>query len=167
MTNPMLINIRRAVSADVPWLAEKMREFYKESAYSLDCEWALRSFTRLLSHPELGGILIAANDREAIGYVVFTQRFSMEFGGLDGFIDDLFVVLSHRRAGVGTALIEAVVAECNARRLLALHVEVDPNNQAANALYRRFGLHDKGRRLLTVSIGSNARPPHEDKNESP
>lgn len=154
----MLIHIRSAVPADIPWLVEKMREFYRESAYSLDCEWAARSFTTLLSEPALGGVMIAANDSEAIGYLVFTQRFSMEFGGLDGFIDDVFVASSHRRAGAGTALLEALFAEGKARRLLALHVEVDPYNQAANALYRRFGLHDKGRRLLTVSFGAEAPP---------
>lgn len=69
-----------------------------------------------------------------------TARFSMEYGGMDAFIDDLFVRPDHRRQGAGAAALQRVLAECRERGGLALHVEAGRDNAAANGLYSRFGL---------------------------
>jgi GNAT superfamily N-acetyltransferase len=86
------------------------------------------------------------------GYVVLTVRFSMEFDGLDGFVDDLFVRPRHRRKGLGRAALRALFEECDRRNVLAVHVEVGRGNAAANALYEAFGLRprDDDRQVLTV-----------------
>jgi ribosomal protein S18 acetylase RimI-like enzyme len=82
----------------------------------------------------------------------------MEFGGLSAYIDDLFVRPSHRRRGVARAGLEALLAECTRRACRSLHVEVDPRNAAARALYESFGLApgtDERLELKTLlSVGS-------------
>lgn len=89
---------------------------------------------------------------EPIGYVVVTFRLSMEFGGTDAFIDDLFVRPRHRRRGAGRIALEAAFAECRRRGVLAIHVETGAGNVAAQSLYRHFGFEDRQRLLLTSRL---------------
>jgi len=80
----------------------------------------------------------------------------MEHGGLDAFIDDLFVRPAHRRRGLGRAGLEALFSECRRRGILAVHVEVGDKNAPARARYDSFGLAPRTdeRVLLTTRIGT-------------
>lgn len=80
----------------------------------------------------------------------------MEYGGLDAFIDDLFIRPDHRRHGLARGAIRALLNECELRGVLAVHVEVGHDNVAAKALYSIYGLNlaDDGRQLLTVLLGN-------------
>jgi ribosomal protein S18 acetylase RimI-like enzyme len=131
-----------------------MREFYAESAFPLDREWGEQAFTRLIAEPSLGAVWIIECDGDPVGHVVLSVRFAMEFGGLSGYIDDLFVRPAHRRKGAARAGLDALVAECRHRGCRSLHVEVAPDNHAANALYRRYGLLPlgDGRQQLRVEF---------------
>jgi GNAT superfamily N-acetyltransferase len=152
-----MANIARvASSSDVPVLVQLMEEFYLESRYSLDRRWATNSFLALLSNPSLGSVWLLLRNGDAAGYAVLTVRFSMEHGGVDAFVDDLFVRDEHRRNGVATAALIEVFVECRRRGVLAVHVEVGRDNIAANALYGRFGLGPRSdrRQLLTVTLAA-------------
>jgi ribosomal protein S18 acetylase RimI-like enzyme len=156
------VTVRPARHADIPQLVALMREFYAESSYPLETDWAARAFERLLNAPSLGAVWLIEDEGSAIGHVVLTVRFAMEVGGLWGSIDDLFVQPACRRRGAATAALDAVVAECHRRGCLALSVEVGADNHAAIALYRRFGLvpGDDGRLMLRrVTLSSAARFP--------
>lgn len=88
----MLHSVRIATHLDVPTLTGLMRDFYAESNYNLDLAWAQYAFSNLLRDGARGLVLIAYEDDAAVGYTVLTFRFSMEFAGLDGFLDDLYVL---------------------------------------------------------------------------
>ena len=140
-----------ATPNDIVELVVLMEAFYAESGYTLDRAWARRSFERLIDNPDLGVTWVVRQGHSVVGHVVLTQRFSMEYGGIDAFVDDLYIDPVHRRRGAGHAALSAVVAECRRRGVLALHVEVGQDNSAANALYARWGLlaHTDGRLTLT------------------
>ena len=55
----MRTTIERAGLADIPALVELMSQFYAESSYALDREWAEASFKRLLREEARGAIWIA------------------------------------------------------------------------------------------------------------
>lgn len=139
---------------DIPVLVDLMREFYAEAGYTLDGRWAADSFRTLLQDARLGAAWLVLHDSEPAGYVVLTVRFSMEYGGLDAFIDDLFVRPGYRRQGLGRAALGALFDECKRRRVLAVHVEVGHDNVAAKALYNGHGLEqgDDGRQMLTTRL---------------
>lgn len=139
-------------------MVELMGEFYAESNYAPDGEWAAASFEQLLRDEARGAAWIARDGTGSAGYVVLALRHSMEFGGLTGIIDDLFVRPQARRQGVGSALLAALFEECRARQVAAVQVEVGPDNLAASGLYRAFGLRDHGteRQTLTVQLGLEA-----------
>ncbi|PYS48316.1 MAG: hypothetical protein DMF68_13560 [Acidobacteria bacterium] len=112
------------------------------------------SFSSLLKDDSRGAVWIVLHDSEPAGYVVLTIRFSMEYGGLDAFIDDLFVRPSYRRRGVGRAALNALFDECERRNVLAVHVEVGHDNAAAKALYSSYGLKPywDDRQMLNVRL---------------
>lgn len=146
--------IRPARLDDIPALIALMAEFYGESSYVLPEANARAAFATLLADPRLGGAWIAWVDEEPVGHAVLTVGFSMEFGGMRGFIDDLFVRQSARGRGVATALLDAVVTECNTRGVRALLVEVGPDNAGARRVYERAGLVDSGRLVLSRTLAS-------------
>ena len=145
---------RNAIPEDIPLLVSMMAEFYAEANFPFDHTWAGASFSALLADPALGAVWIVSHEAEPAGYVVLTVRFSMEHGGLDAFIDDLFVRPSHRRKGLGHLALQTFFAECRQRGVLAVHVEVGQNNDPAQSLYGSYGLaprHDD-RQLLTLRL---------------
>ena len=155
--NSSTVIARRAERADIPHLVALMREFYAESSYPLDDAWAIAAFERLLGEPALGAVWLVEDEAAPIGHVVLTVHFSMEFGGLCGTIDDLYIKPAYRGRGGGSAAIEAVIAECRRRGCRALSVEVGPENHAAKALYEKFGLSSigDGRETLRAVIPSD------------
>lgn len=152
----MRTTIERAGQADIPALVELMSQFYAESSYALDREWAGASFAQLLREEARGGVWIARRGTEPAGHVVLALRHSMEFGGLAGVIDDLFVRQQFRRQGVGSALMSTLLDACRKLHVAAVHVEVGSGNVAASALYQAFGLrgHSTERETLTLQVGT-------------
>lgn len=145
---------RIASISDIPHLVDLMRDFYAEANYALDSEWARNSFHDLLENPLRGLVWIAFDDDLPVGHIVLTLRHSMEFGGIDGFVDDLFVKRTHRRRGFAKALLEALFSECEHRGVLAVHVETSTTNAGAVALYQSFGMADRKRLLLTRRLAA-------------
>ena len=156
MQQPGATVVRRASPEDVPALVGLMEEFYAEADYPLDWKWAAASFARLLGDEALGAAWIAHHAGEPAGYVVLTVRHSMEYGGPDGWVDDLFVRPAYRRHGLARAALEALFAECERRGVLAVHVEVGRENDAARPLYEGFGLlpREDDRVTLTRRLGA-------------
>lgn len=155
----MQTTIHRADDDDIPDLVALMREFYGDSNYALDGAWAAASFAALLGESSRGAAWIARENGAPAGYIVLSLRHSMEFGGTDGFIDDLFVRASHRRRGLGRALMDELFADCRRRGVLAVHVETGFDNEAAKALYDRHGLKDRQRLLLTARLTDRVEAP--------
>jgi GNAT superfamily N-acetyltransferase len=147
--------IARAPLEDIPALVELMEEFHGEGGYTLDRRWAEASFRRLLDEDTFGAVWIARENEAVAGYVVLTLRYTMEFGALAGMIDDLFVRPAFRRRGIGSGLLEALMSTCRTIQVAAVHVEVDPRNAPASALYARVGLrpYTVPRQTLTTELG--------------
>lgn len=140
-----------ATPNDIVELVDLMEAFYAESGYALDRAWAKRSFEMLMRNNDLGATWMVRHGPSIVGHVVLTLRFSMEFGGMDAFVDDLYIDPDHRRRGAGGTALSAVIDECRQRGVLALHVEVARDNLAANALYARWGLNPRTDDRLTRS----------------
>lgn len=83
--------MRQATPEDVERLVDLMAEFYGESDYPLNRKRAADAFSTLLSDERLGRVWIVEADSENVGYIVLTLGYSMEYGGRDAYVDDLFV----------------------------------------------------------------------------
>ena len=65
-----MVTVRRVGTDDTPLLVALMAEFYAESEFSLDRQWASDSFSALLGDDAKGAVWIAFQDGEPAGYVV-------------------------------------------------------------------------------------------------
>jgi GNAT superfamily N-acetyltransferase len=157
---PVPIAEREAHPDDVPRLVALMAEFYAESGYPLPADAAARTFAALLDDPRLGRVWLLEADGAPAGYVVLTLAFSMEYGGLRGFVDDLFVRSPCRRRGLAAAGLAAVRRAAEALGERALHVETgaEDYHAAARGVYARAGFAASDRLLLTAPL---APPVHE------
>jgi ribosomal protein S18 acetylase RimI-like enzyme len=138
-------SIRVASAADLDRLLPMMRDYYRYDGLEFDLSRARIVMGRLLAEPRLGFVLLAEVGAQPAGYIVLCQSFSLEFGGLDGFLDELFVLPEHRGFGIAQRLIEAFEQEARARGLVAVHLEVDRDNERAQRLYesRRYAKRDR------------------------
>ncbi|MBX9791460.1 MAG: GNAT family N-acetyltransferase [Pirellulales bacterium] len=150
--------MRKAVPKDIPTLLGLMSEFYAESGHELDHALAERAFAAILAEERLGQVWLIDDENKNVGYLVLTLRFGMEYGGLIGCLDDLFVVPPSRNQGLSTAALTDVRDFCKASGIRALTVEVGFSNGPAQAVYRRVGLTAApDRQLLALAL---ARPTH-------
>ena len=145
---------RLAGPADVPTLVALMTEFYAEADFPLPAAPATRAFAALLAAPQLGAVWLGEAGGAPVGYAVLTLAFSMEYGGLRGFVDDLYVRPEARGRGVAAALLGAVREACGELGVRSLHVEVGPDNATARGVYTRAGFADSGHLLLTMPLAA-------------
>jgi GNAT superfamily N-acetyltransferase len=144
--------IRLATLSDVDALVRLMTQFYAESDFTLSAQAAARTFEALLDDFRLGQVWLIEQDGHAAGFVVLTVSFSMEYGGLRGFVDDFFVAPPYRRRGLAHAALEEVKTACRRRGVRALLVETGPDNSAAIAAYKSVGFEDSGRCLMMLPL---------------
>jgi ribosomal protein S18 acetylase RimI-like enzyme len=144
--------LRAATLGDCPLLVTLMSEFYAESGYPLNRRRAEGAFSELLADQGLGQVWLIQAQPGPVGYVVLTLGYSMEYGGRDAFVDDLFIRPTFRGRGLGKLALAEVRAACEERGVRALHLEVGRHNAAAQSLYRRVGFVDTDRQLLTLKL---------------
>lgn len=144
--------MRIASPDDIPQLVALMAEFYAEVNYSLNRVHAAEAFAALLTDDRLGYVWLIEKNSDAVGHLVVTFCFSMEYGGLVAFVDDLLVRRSFRRTGLGAAALAEARAFCASRGVRAMLVETGHDNLAAQAVYRRAGFTPTDRLHLTLRL---------------
>ena len=148
----MIAHIREARPEDISTLVALMAEFYGEAGYPLPREAAGHAFATLLGDPRLGRAWLVQHEAVTVGYLVLSLAFSMEFGGLRGFIDDFFVRPAARGNGFGAAALATVRQACREQGVRALLVETGAEGHPARHLYARAGFGEVGRVLLTQPL---------------
>jgi hypothetical protein len=83
--------MRAATGDDVELLVSLMTGFYAEAGYELDRPHAAHAFRTLIEDPRLGYVWILEQENLPVGHLVLTLRYGMEYGGLIGCLDDLYV----------------------------------------------------------------------------
>lgn len=148
----MDVSFGLASVADMELLLDFMPEFYEGEGLAFDERAARAALQKILSDDRLGKIWLIQLSGIAIGYVVLTLSFSLEFHGRDACIDEIYVRAEHQGKGIGRYALEFVEDACRSLDVRALHLEVERDNGNAQALYRKSGFEDHDRYLLTKLI---------------
>jgi GrpB-like predicted nucleotidyltransferase (UPF0157 family)/ribosomal protein S18 acetylase RimI-like enzyme len=152
--------LRLATPADVDLVLSLMQEYYAHDHLAFDREQAGDALRALIAGPVLGEVWLVELAGQTIGYVALTFGFSLECGGRDAFIDELFLRASHRGQGVGTRVIRHALSRCAELGIRAVRLEVMRHNPEALRLYTRLGFEEHDRYLLTHREKSPGEPSH-------
>jgi ribosomal protein S18 acetylase RimI-like enzyme len=144
------VRVREATDADIGRVVELWCEFQDyhgdldplfrraEAGEESFREWVCRPLEEdhgLLLVAEAGGAIVAyllGGEMSRPG--IFAQRRA-------GMVYDLAVTASHRRRGIGSALVERALEWFSGRGLTLLQCGVVMANEPARAFWRRFGFH--------------------------
>jgi ribosomal protein S18 acetylase RimI-like enzyme len=111
-----------------------------------------RALRMLLRGDTFGhGWLIRVNDVPA-GFVIVSLGFSVEYGGYDAFIDELYIAPLFRRRGLATRALKLAERFCRERGVMTVHLEVARGNRAAVAAYKRAGFLAHGLVLMSKAV---------------
>ncbi len=147
MSAPVLLAL--AGPADLDALLPLLARFSGTQGIAFDAVQAGAALGALLADRALGRAYRIVEGGETRGYAVLTFGFSLEWGGRDAFVDEIFVEAEHRAQGLGRAALRALMQEARALGVRALHLEVEAGNAAGQALYRGEGFSGSERQLLS------------------
>ncbi len=94
---------RIAEAGDADALLSMMRELNEHEGMAFDEPKARAALAQLFADERFGVAHLILFGEEPAGYLVVTFGFSIEFGGRDAFVDELFIKDEFRGRGVGKA----------------------------------------------------------------
>jgi ribosomal protein S18 acetylase RimI-like enzyme len=144
-----VIEAFEAREPDTGELAAMMRSFYKELGETFEEARAERALRALLEDPSHGAVWVFREDGRAVGYLVVTHGYSLEFDGRIAVIDEVYTVPEMRGRGLGARALALAEEHCRRHGIAALRLEVHQENRRALALYERNGFEAHDRYLMT------------------
>jgi ribosomal-protein-alanine N-acetyltransferase len=124
-----------------PAIAGDLRQIAELETMAFSDPWSLASFETVLSEESVFfGVARDADGDGVLGYVVAW------FAADESEIANLAVREPTRRRGIGSALLDAALAEAVRRGAVAMYLEVRESNDAARGLYASRGFEEVGRR---------------------
>jgi GNAT superfamily N-acetyltransferase len=141
--------VRTAGRADLELLLPMVEQFQDFERIPFDADAARQALARLLEDRGLGQVFLAEREGDAIGYAVLTYGYDLEFGGMDGYLTDIFLIESERDRGIGRWLLGKIEEAAVAAGVRAIHLMVAPSNHRAHHVYYRAGFRALPRLFLT------------------
>jgi len=141
-----------ATRTDLDSLLPLVQAYYEFDHLSFDECVARTALKNFIDDPTFGRIWLISVDSELVGYLILTLGYSIEYGGRDAFIDEVYIRAEYRGRGIGSQTISFAEEECRTLGVRALHLEVERENTNAQRLYRKVGFIDHDRYLMTKRI---------------
>lgn len=130
-------------------LIQLIKEFCEVDNHPFEDSSIRLALSNLLQDKSLGRVWLIQQGKEAIGYIVLTFGYSLEYRGRDAFIDEFYIRESYRGQGIGTKTLQFVESICPSLEIQALHLEVEKENRAAKRLYSKASFKEHERYLMT------------------
>lgn len=127
------------VAEDLAALLPMVEAYHAEDGITSDAEGRAAAIAPLLDGSPHGCVYVIGPRRAPVGYMVVTFGWSVEFGGLDGFIDELFVRPGVRGRGVASEALHALLPLLDEAGVRALHLEASVDRPRLERLYARAG----------------------------
>lgn len=113
-----------------------------------DTERATAVTPLLQAESPLGRVWLVRRHGEVAGYGALCFGYSIEFGGRDAFVDELYIAEHARGKGLGSRVLDLLKLEAARLGIVALHLEVARSNTRARQLYEKWGFRARERYVL-------------------
>lgn len=145
---------RIAREDDAPLLLAFMQQYYVFDGHHWDEIRAREALLSLLRCSQYGLVWLVLDAETPVGYIVLTFGYSLEFLGRDAFIDEFFLLPSHRGRGWGKKTLAFVEEQARHNHVRAIHLETVRTNDNAKRLYSKTGFVDRNHYLMSKRIAS-------------
>ena len=122
--------------------------FHAEAELASSGDLRRAALEPLLEGSPHGAAYLIGPARAPIGYLVVCFGWSVEFGGLDGFLDELYLRPPVRGRGIAAEVLHALPKALAGAGLRALHLEVDRASDSLQRLYARAGFKPRPQYML-------------------
>ncbi len=144
----MSASLYLAGPGDLERLTGFVAAFHDEMGIRQDAAARQEALAPLLDGSPYGAVYLIGPARSPIGYVIVTFGWSVEFGGMDGFVDEIYIRPAIRGRGIATEVLHELPKALATAGLRALHLEVDRENETAQRLYQRSGFRPRQNYML-------------------
>ena len=132
--------IRLAAEADLEAMTQLIgRLFALEPDFPFDPAKVRRGLDLLLAREDSAAVWVAELDGRVVGLCSAQIVISTAEGGPVAWVEDVVVSPDLRGRGIGSLLLDAVLAWAGRRGLARLQLVADRDNEAALGFYRRLG----------------------------
>ncbi len=141
----MTTAITLATPADASKTLALIAAFHAEYGLDMTDEARAAALAPLLAGSPHGAVWLFGPTMAPTGYVIITFGWSMEMGGMDAFVDELYIRPPVRKRGIASEVLSAIAGSLRDVGVKALHLEVDRDDEATQRLYSRahFKMRDR------------------------
>ncbi len=151
----MSAQLHLAKPANLEKIVELVEAFHTETGITSDDAHRRAAVEPLLHGHPYGAVYLIGPPRAPVGYIVLTFGWSIELGGMDGFVDELYIRPPVRGRGIATEVLQTLPKTLAGVGLKALHLEVDYENETALRLYGRARFEPRERYFLMTKVLSS------------
>lgn len=126
---------RRANTADLDELMVLIRRFNEEDRHSHDDFRVRRALEPLLVDDALGQVWVVDGPRGLLGYCVVTWSYSLESGGRECIVDEIYVTT--QSTGLGSQLLRESMNAARRAGVRVAFLETEAHNVRARGFYSR------------------------------
>ena len=141
-----MLEIKKATLADEAIVLDLLQRQFDEHQIEVEEATLKSAILEELKNEKLGIFLIARKDERSVGFAAIVFTWTLEHGGIVAWLEELYVLPELRNDGIGTQLVDAVIAETTKLGCRAIDLEVEEEHKRAEHLYKRKGFHLLSRR---------------------
>ena len=123
---------------DLDRLTQLVDGFHTEAGIIQDPETRKQALMPLLDGCPHGAAYLIGPARAPIGYIIISFGWSIEFAGMDGFVDEFYIRPGVRGRGIGSEVLRQLPKALASAGMKVLHLEVAHDNTRAQKLYTRL-----------------------------
>ena len=154
---PGPVRLTAIAPTDLSLLEQLVRAYYLEDGHAFHENRQLPALAALAADEPLGRAWLVRHGERPVGYAVLTWAFSVEAGGREACLDELYLLPEVRNRGLGRRVLALLEAAARAQGVRRMFLEVERTNPAIG-LYRRAGYVDHDRFLMSKSLDRDGAP---------
>ena len=133
--------IRITTISDRNLLKTMFTEFYTSDAvlHSIPQAYHERALDELFSASSRQRAYLLEDGEMPVGYALLSEKFSHEAGGLELWVEELYLREAARGKGLGSAFFRYLLETAQKEGIARVRLEVEPENTRAAALYAKLG----------------------------
>lgn len=130
-------SLHLASPEDLPRLLPLVAAFHEHQGFNTSPEHQHNAIVPLLEGSPHGAIWLIGPRRAPVGYVVVSFGWSVEYGGMDAIVDEIFVRSAVSKRGMGSDALNGLSKALKEGGIKALHLEADQGNETLKRFYQR------------------------------